>query len=416
MTLKDKRVLYISYNGMLDPLGQSQVIPYLKELSKLGVRFTLLSFERGSAFEAEGMEHCKQLRAELAACGIEWHWLRYHERPSLPATCFDVLTGFIRAISLVQRDKIEMVHARAHIPAVIALALKATLGIKMIFDLRGLMTEEYVEANHWRPDSFAARLTKWIERRALAKADGIVTLTNALWGFLQQQPDFRKRSAVHEIIPCCIDLQKFQFDPSARSSRRDELDVDDHLVLAYSGSVGSWYMTDEMADFFATLKRHWPKSFFLWLTKGSQSIVEAAMAKAGIDRADFAVQAAAPAHVPSYLSAADAGIAFYKPGVARLGTSPVKVSEYLACGLPIVINAGLGDSDTLITDERAGALVNNFTPVEFDGAAQTLLEMYGHSNETRHHNRAVAERLVDLRAVGTQRYAALYERVLSPRV
>ena len=47
MTLKDKRVLYLSYNGMLDPLGQSQVLPYLKELSKLGVRFTLLSFERG---------------------------------------------------------------------------------------------------------------------------------------------------------------------------------------------------------------------------------------------------------------------------------------------------------------------------------------------------------------------------------
>ena len=33
MTLVDRRVLYISYNGMLDPLGQSQVIPYLKELS-----------------------------------------------------------------------------------------------------------------------------------------------------------------------------------------------------------------------------------------------------------------------------------------------------------------------------------------------------------------------------------------------
>src|SRR5205814_6316570 len=43
MALANRCVLYISYNGMLDPLGQSQVIPYLKELSKLGVRFTLLS-------------------------------------------------------------------------------------------------------------------------------------------------------------------------------------------------------------------------------------------------------------------------------------------------------------------------------------------------------------------------------------
>ena len=54
MTLADRRVLYVSYNGMLEPLGQSQVIPYLRELSKLGVRFTLLSFERDAAFTADG--------------------------------------------------------------------------------------------------------------------------------------------------------------------------------------------------------------------------------------------------------------------------------------------------------------------------------------------------------------------------
>jgi hypothetical protein len=44
--LDGRRVLFISYNGMLDPLGQTQVIPYLRELAKRGVSFTLLSFER----------------------------------------------------------------------------------------------------------------------------------------------------------------------------------------------------------------------------------------------------------------------------------------------------------------------------------------------------------------------------------
>ena len=50
MVLEGRRVLFISYNGMLDPLGQSQVIPYLRELARAGVRFTLLSFERRAAF------------------------------------------------------------------------------------------------------------------------------------------------------------------------------------------------------------------------------------------------------------------------------------------------------------------------------------------------------------------------------
>ena len=55
MGLDGRRVLFISYNGMLDPLGQSQVIPYLRELAKRGVRFTLLSFERPDAFAPEGV-------------------------------------------------------------------------------------------------------------------------------------------------------------------------------------------------------------------------------------------------------------------------------------------------------------------------------------------------------------------------
>src|SRR4026209_19781 len=92
--LAGKSVLFISYNGMLDPLGQTQVLPYLRQLAKRGVVFTLLSFERANAFTAEGAAKCDELRRELATQGIEWHWLRYHQRPSLPATIYDALAGF----------------------------------------------------------------------------------------------------------------------------------------------------------------------------------------------------------------------------------------------------------------------------------------------------------------------------------
>ena len=152
MTLEGRRVLFISYNGMLDPLGQSQVLPYLRELARRGVGFTLLSFERAKAFEPPGILQCQQLREKLKAHGIEWHWLRYHQRPSIPATIYDVMAGYRKAAALVRRNRIEMVHARGHIPATIALALKRRFGTKMIFDLRGLMAEEYRDANHWREE------------------------------------------------------------------------------------------------------------------------------------------------------------------------------------------------------------------------------------------------------------------------
>src|SRR2546425_9377156 len=197
MTLEGRRVLFISYNGMLDPLGQSQVMPYLRELAKMGVHFTLLSFERESAFGTEGLDRCEDLKRQLAASHIEWHWLRYHQKPSLPATMYDVANGVRLAKRLVRRNRIELVHARSHIPATIALALRRRFGTAMIFDLRGLMADEYVDAEHWRKDSLPYRITKSMERRALSAADGIVTLTERIWPIINQWDGLRNRRLAH---------------------------------------------------------------------------------------------------------------------------------------------------------------------------------------------------------------------------
>src|SRR5260370_34914308 len=124
MSLEGKGVLYISYNGMLDSLGQSQVLPYLRELSKLGVQFTLLSFERPAALNSDGIAKRDELREQLAAERIVWHALRYHQKPSLPATVYDLRHGSRYAKGLVRRDQIEMVHARSHIAPASALPLK----------------------------------------------------------------------------------------------------------------------------------------------------------------------------------------------------------------------------------------------------------------------------------------------------
>src|SRR5207245_2100925 len=155
-------------------------------------------------------------------------------------------------------------------------------------------------------------------------------------------PSLQSRSVVHETIPCCIDLKKFRLDESQRAARREELGVSNRFVLVYSGSIGGWYNTEEMAEFFSVLKQQQPNAFFLWLTRGRPEIVTIAMQRFGITGDDYAIRSIAPRDVPGFLSAADAGIAFYRPGISRLGTSPVKVSEYLACSLPVIINAGIG--------------------------------------------------------------------------
>ncbi|PYS51301.1 MAG: hypothetical protein DMF68_04655 [Acidobacteria bacterium] len=411
MTLKDKRVLFISYNGMLDPLGQSQVIPYLRELSRIGLRFTLLSFERDAAWDSEGVAKCEELKEQLNAYDIEWHRLRYHRRPSLPATLYDVMAGTRFASQLVRKNRIEVVHARSHVPATIALNLKRRFPLKMIFDVRGLMAEEYMDAGHWREGSLKYRLTKRTERRLFAASDGVVTLTEAIWPLIKNWDGLGGRNVSHAVVPCCADLERFRFDAEARARRRAELQVEDKFVVVYSGSIGGWYMTGEMMDFFASLRAADSRAHFLWLTTGAHDVVKSMMQARGIAEADYTVRSASPADVSSYLSASDAGMAFIKPCFSKLASSPTKTAEYLACGLPLILNAGVGDSDVLATRERVGTLVHDFTSEEYERAASEILKMAEDVEAKRARTREVAERLFDVRGVGLERYARLYEEV-----
>ena len=411
MGLEGRRVLFISYNGMLDPLGQSQVIPYLRELAKRGVRFTLLSFERAKAFTPEGIAQCEQLRQELEADGIEWHWLPYHQRPSVPATIYDVLAGLRKASKLVKRNGIEMVHARGHIPATIALGLKKRFGTKMIFDVRGLMAEEYVDAEHWREGGIPYRITKATERRILASTDAIVTLTERIWPIIREWEGLRGRAVHHQVIPCCVDLSLFKFSEEDRARRRAELGLGDRLTLVYSGSLDGWYLTEKMVDFFAAVLKHKSDAHLLWLTTGSHDRVRQLMKSRNVDATNFSVLSVGTSDVPSYLAAADAGMAFIKRCVSKIASSPTKNGEYLACGLPLIINAGVGDSDALINDWKAGVLIEKFTEEEYAEAGRSIQEMVAQP-EVRMRARGVAEQLFDLYEIGGERYAALYEKTL----
>jgi glycosyltransferase involved in cell wall biosynthesis len=106
-------------------------------------------------------------------------------------------------------------------------------------------------------------------------------------------------------------------------------------------------------------------------------------------------------------------VAFIKPCFSKLASSPTKNAEYLACGLPVIINAGVGDSDVLVTREKVGTLVTEFTSTGYAGALASIENFLVNQDDTRKRARSVAERLFDVSGVGVERYARLYENVLT---
>jgi glycosyltransferase involved in cell wall biosynthesis len=205
-------------------------------------------------------------------------------------------------------------------------------------------------------------------------------------------------------------LEKFRFSAEDRAEVRNELNLEDQFVMVYSGSVGGWYLTEQMADLFVELRKLKPDSHFLWLTGGSRELVEQIMTARGMKTNQFSVRNVKPADVPRYLCAADAGVAFYKPTFSRLATSPVKLAEYLACGLSLIINSGVGDSGSLIREQNLGAVVEDFNSRDYRKALLEIDDLMGEQARTR--ARGAAAEFFDVRTVGVDRYARLYLKVL----
>jgi glycosyltransferase involved in cell wall biosynthesis len=405
------RTLYLCYFGLREPLVQTQVLPYLRQLVAGGIESHLLTFEPKPAQSWTG-DDLERLRALLAAQGIRWVWLPYHKSPSLPATVYDILAGARRAVQLIREHEIDIVHARSHVAAAMGAAAKRLTGRPFVFDIRGFLPEEYVDAGVWSSGGFIYRLAKAAERHMLAEADGFVVLTEKARHILfGSRPDASPTPI--EVIPCCVDLRRFeQADGESRTRLRGELGLAERRVIAYVGALGGRYMTEQMADFVAAARRRDATTFAMILAQSPPEMMKSLLRARGVSADDFLVRAVSQGEVPEYLSAADVALLFLKPGYAAHATSPTKFAEYLAAGLPVVCNAGIGDVDDLVEGDRIGVVLREFTATAYDDALDAVERLRVECEALARRCRHAAARGFDLEKVGGERYLRLYRRVL----
>lgn len=411
-TYQSMNGLYICYFGLREPLVQSQVIPYLRKLSATGIDLTLLTFEP-KAPQWSSAEY-QQWHENLRKQGLRWICLRYHRFPSLPATIYDIVLGNVVSCYLVLKFRIDVIHARGHVPAAMAL-LARMLGLaSLIFDIRGFMPEEYVDAGIWPAGGVLYRITKVVERRLLAAADAFVVLTHRAREILFPGCSITdSMGRPLDVIPCCVDLDRFGEPTSAlRNSIRMKLNVNDRRVLAYVGALGGWYLSSEMADFIALAYERDATIFALVLTQSGAHAesFRTRLGQLGLSPRDYWVDTVSPDEVPDYLAAADFAFCFIKQGYSKLSSSPTKIGEFLASGLPVLCNAGIGDTDELLVKNRVGVLVETFSRPSYIRALHDL-DTLASDITLRQRCRAVARRYFDLETIGSTRYHSLYNRV-----
>jgi glycosyltransferase involved in cell wall biosynthesis len=401
MANKKLRTLYICYFGVREPLVQTQVLTYLRQLSSNGIDVSLLTFEP-DFLSSWGRDEKQDCHDRLAADGIRWFILPYHKRPSAPATVYDILAGARFVTKLIRKHSIDVLHARSHIPLAIVLLARAWTGCPLIFDIRGLMAEEYVDAGIWQEDSLVFRAIKRLERTGIAKAEQIVVLTNRMRQWLVEQRLAGTEKI--EVIPCCVDFSIFE-----RANTEPENPLR-RFELIYAGSVEGLYLLEEMGHFFLALRARQPDAFFRILTRATPEYVAKVFQKLGIDANDYAVESAAPVTVPFRLRKADIGISFRKPTFSQIAASPTKIPEYLAAGIPVVCNTGIGDMDRLIEDENVGVLVSELNAEQFAESVEKIL-ILAKNDKVSQKCIQVARRGFDLNLVGGAGYLRVYRKI-----
>ena len=412
------KTLYICYFGLRQPLVQTQVIPYLLEIAKDGVEMSLLTFEPDfkEQWTAEQIEVEKKLLAEK---GIEWHCLPYHKRFSALATAYDVLSGARYVRRMIGENQIDILHGRVHVPTLIgAIARKLSGGKpKLLFDIRGFFPEEYTDAGIWPENGWLYLAAKKVEKWLIKEADGFVVLTEKAREILFPESataGVDKLGRPVEVIPCCVDLRKFEVAThEMRVAMRKKLDIENRFLMVYVGSFGGWYLTEETADFFGELKRKRDNTFALILTQSKREMIEPLLRERGYNESDLLITQVLPSEMPAYLSAADAAISFIKPCYSKQASSPTKNAEYLACGLPIIVNDGIGDTTEFIQADQTGVVIREFGNAAYRAALDELSVMIADRDALASRCILSARNRFDLESVGGERYRRLYKTLLS---
>lgn len=394
------RVLHICYFGVKENLVQTQVLPYLEKLATHGHQMSILTFEP-DFYLNWNQAAIDQFRVQLAARGINWIPTAYHKRPAIPATLYDVCRAIILIWRMSRRSKIDLLHARSHIPMLIGLIARKFTGAALLFDIRGLMADEYADAGIWRSSSITYRVIKYLERMGIGMSDHLVVLTKRLKEHLVEQGQSTPDRI--SVIPCCIDMRRFTDYDDTKKIRLP-------FQVIYAGSVTGLYLLEEMGRLFLAISRLVPEATLKILTSVSPSETALVLGKLGIDTSRFDIQSVTPDQVPQLLRAATVGISFRKPTFSQIAASPTKIPEYLIAGLPVVSSVGIGDTDKILCSENVGILVDQLNDFGYDDAAQRLLTLLKDPH-LQLRCQTVARRYFDLDDVGERLYANAYQKI-----
>jgi len=351
------RVLYVSYDGMVEEgVPRSAVVAMLKNLPAEKFDVRLISFERPGYLAQR--QKIRQLEQVLNRGRFRWVRLRKYlkERHSLLRFVADAARLAGATLWYALWDNPDIIHARSYVPGAAALLAKVLLGKAFIFDIRGLLPEEGVMDSGWPEGGLTCRSLRWLERRLLAAADSLVVVSVPFRREIAGRPGV---GSVPVVIPNSFDADLFWYDPARRTRLREMCGLNGQFLMVF---VGGGHKPSEspaaMAEAFAHVLARRQEARLLALSPyGAPQLVKR-LEELNVPADTFRVSSCPHEKVPDFLRMADLGLCLIAQTPAKRVSSPVKFPEYLACGLPVLVSKGIGDTGQAIGDSGLGEVAD----------------------------------------------------------
>lgn len=408
----NNNVLYLSYDGMTDQMGQAQVIPYLLGLAKEGFSFTVISFEKKDLYE-KGKDRVVE---QFKSAGITWVTMWYTKSPPVLSTVYDLWRMKRKAVELNKKTPFSIVHCRGYISALVGESMRKKFGTKMIFDTRGFFPDERVDIGNWKLDNpLYNTIYKFFKRKEadfLGHANYSICVTENAKKEIHSWKNVSNQPCKLQVIPCCADLELFSeasINKELAENLKQQYGIkDDDFVLGYLGSLSTWYLPDELMDFYKALLRQKPSARFFFVTAEPKEFILQRARERGIPFENIVIAQAKRQDVPTYLSLSTVSIFFVKPVYSKINASPIKQGEIMGMGIPHICNANVGDVEDIVTDTKSGYVVRKFDDHEYNAIINSILHKPMPNKDTV---RAGAYKYYSLQE-GVKKYLFVYREVL----
>lgn len=356
-----KNILFITWDGPQTSYMEGLFMPIFQEIAKQGdYKFHVVQFTWA---EDKKIAHTKAAADKMGITYSAWPVLR---KPNIAiGSLLTVLTAAGKIKKYIRENNIHIVMPRSTFPAMIVNQINSPFAShaffpfrglrgagkvpfrgfrgKLIFDADGLPIEERIDFAGLKKESFQYKLMKSAETKMLKSADAVITRSQKAIDIHIAHIGESYRSKF-SVVFNGRDKNVFAYQPNLREEVRQELGLKDELMFVYAGSLGPQYCIDEMLEIFsAYAENHLAK--FLILTGNTEFAEQNIPTEL---KAHVILKSVPSEKVSFYLNGGDVAFGLRKPTFSMQGVAPIKLGEYLLCGLPVIASKGIGDTEKIL--------------------------------------------------------------------